>query len=189
MITNLQIFQAADLSNLTKTFEFASFEQANHFVQRVGKFCSEKDHHPEWQTSADGKVVSAKLSSHFAGNMVTLYDFQLAEQMNKSYQISLKEYKPFPRVNSKTKASLKIFLFTYVLGVTFINIVTNWGHTDPPASKRGDFESLRRLPVVVPPFVIDANVIGDQKDLDAWVEKEASDYAYKTLLFKAKGLF
>eukprot|EP00349_Pseudokeronopsis_sp_Brazil_P003620 CAMPEP_0202956984 /NCGR_PEP_ID=MMETSP1396-20130829/1422_1 /ASSEMBLY_ACC=CAM_ASM_000872 /TAXON_ID= /ORGANISM="Pseudokeronopsis sp., Strain Brazil" /LENGTH=105 /DNA_ID=CAMNT_0049674233 /DNA_START=189 /DNA_END=506 /DNA_ORIENTATION=- len=73
---------ASDLANLSRTFHFTSFEQAQRFVHEVGKHCSKTDHHPEWHLTNGGKDVNVKLTSHFAGNKVTLYDFQLAEHMN-----------------------------------------------------------------------------------------------------------
>jgi pterin-4a-carbinolamine dehydratase len=68
---------------MTKSFSFKSIDHAQAFMQEVGKFCSQKDHHPEWSSSDKGKTVSVRLTSHFAGNKVTLFDFQLAEHMNK----------------------------------------------------------------------------------------------------------
>lgn len=79
-----------DLDALTKTFHFESFEQGNDFVQQVGKFCETKDHHPEWQTSNGGKEISVRLTSHFANNKVTLFDFELADNMNSMYKKSAK---------------------------------------------------------------------------------------------------
>ena len=67
-----------NLDALTKTFSFDSFEHANAFVQEVGKFCELKDHHPEWFSSEGGKTVSVRLTSHFANNKVTLFDFEVA---------------------------------------------------------------------------------------------------------------
>ena len=86
---------------MTKTFEFSSFEQAQHFVQRVSRFASQKDHHPEWLTSNGGRTVSVRLTSHFAGNKVTLFDFELAENMNQAHKITLKEYSAYPWVSSR----------------------------------------------------------------------------------------
>ena len=77
---------SANLDALTRTFQFESFEQANSFIQSVGKFCEKKDHHPEWSSSNGGKSVKVRLTSHFAGNKLTLYDFELAENMNKAYK-------------------------------------------------------------------------------------------------------
>lgn len=73
---------AEDLAYLQKSFTFTSVGQAQYFVQSVGRFCTEKDHHPEWSSADGGRTVSIRLSSHFAGNKVTLFDFQLAEHMN-----------------------------------------------------------------------------------------------------------
>ena len=81
---------------MKRSFEFISFEQAQHFVQRVALFAQEKDHHPEWQITDGGKTINVTLTSHFAGNKVTLYDFQLAERMNKGFKISLKNFKLYP---------------------------------------------------------------------------------------------
>jgi pterin-4a-carbinolamine dehydratase len=48
-------------------------------VHEVGKFCSLKDHHPQWETADNGKSLVVTLTSHFANNKVTLFDFELAE--------------------------------------------------------------------------------------------------------------
>lgn len=71
------------MSYLKKSFTFRSFEEAQAFVQEVGRFCEKKDHHPEWTVTDGGKTVAVTLTSHFAGNKVTLFDFQLAEHMNQ----------------------------------------------------------------------------------------------------------
>jgi len=63
---------------LTKTFDFDSFEQCQAFVQKVGLYAENNDHHPEWQTANGGTSISVRLTSHFAGNTVTLSDFELA---------------------------------------------------------------------------------------------------------------
>ena len=60
---------------LTKTFDFDSFEQCQAFVQSVGKYAESKDHHPERETANGGKSISVRLTSHFAGNQVTLSDY------------------------------------------------------------------------------------------------------------------
>lgn len=181
--------QAEDLSDLTKSFEFLSFEQAQHFVQRVGRFCNEKDHHPEWQTSNEGKTISARLTSHFAGNKVTLYDFQLAENMNKSYTITLKEYNAYPKISPKTIASFNIYMLTFFVGAVLFNYGYYWGENYVPAAQRGNFyESLPR-PIQVKPFVLNATTLEQQKDLDQWVEDNLDDYAFKTSLFTSRGIF
>ena len=70
---------------LTKTFEFDSFEKASAFMQVVSSYCDSKDHHPEWKSEKGGTSIHVKLTSHFAGNTVSLLDYELAEHMNKSF--------------------------------------------------------------------------------------------------------
>ncbi len=64
-----------DLSYLSKTFQFDTFEKGQDFVQKVGIFAETMDHHPEWECTNGGKTISVKLTSHFAGNTVTTFDF------------------------------------------------------------------------------------------------------------------
>ena len=70
---------------LTKTFEFETFEKAQAFIQLVNIYCDQKDHHPEWRSDDGGRLVHVKLTSHFAGNTVSLLDYELAEYMNKAF--------------------------------------------------------------------------------------------------------
>ncbi len=74
---------AADLAYLKRSFSFNTPAQAQYFVQSVGRFCSQQDHHPEWSVTDGGRTVNVTLTSHFANNKVTLFDFQLAEHMNQ----------------------------------------------------------------------------------------------------------
>ena len=84
-----------NLDAFTKTFEFDSFEEGQAFVQAVGKFCETKDHHPEWTCLDGGKSIHVKLTSHFADNKVTLFDFELAEHMNQAYNETRGSFKMF----------------------------------------------------------------------------------------------
>ena len=108
---------------LRKRFEFNSFEQAQHFVQRVGKWAEDKDHHPEWTVEEGGKTVSVTLTSHFAGNKVTLFDFQLAEQMNKDYKITSRTFRPYPYLSNSQWSSILIFLGLYLFIVTNVRFI------------------------------------------------------------------
>ena len=51
----------------------------------VNVYCDQKDHHPEWRSDDGGRLVHVKLTSHFAGNTVSLLDYELAEHMNKAF--------------------------------------------------------------------------------------------------------
>ena len=91
---------SGNLDSFTKTFEFDSFEQGQAFVQEVGKFCEAKDHHPEWTCLNGGKQIHVKLTSHFANNKVTLFDFELAEHMNTTYS-DCSSFTMFPRFQER----------------------------------------------------------------------------------------
>ena len=68
-------------NELTKTFEFNSFEEAVHFMVRASEQISQLNHHPEW-TNVYNKVM-VKLSTHDAGNIVTEKDWELARVLDQ----------------------------------------------------------------------------------------------------------
>ena len=114
-----------DLEQLTKTFEFDSFEQANAFIQEVGKYCETIDHHPEWTSHDGGKSVSVKLTSHFADNTVTIMDFELAQQMNVAYNDTKGSFKMYPMFQEKSLVSLSIAVGGFVALYSFWNYITS----------------------------------------------------------------
>jgi len=114
-----------DLEQLTKTFEFDSFEQGNAFIQEVGKYCDSVDHHPEWNCADGGKSVSVKLTSHFADNTVTIMDFELAQQMNVSYNDTKGQFSMYPRFDEKKLVSLSIAVGGFVLFASYFNWLTS----------------------------------------------------------------
>ena len=69
-------------TSLVKTFEFSSYEQANQFMHEAGIVCEEMNHHPEWWTTEGGKVVNTRLTTHDAGNKITVNDYKAAKAMN-----------------------------------------------------------------------------------------------------------
>ena len=69
---------------LIKTFTFASFEAAMHFMQKAAPFISETDHHPTWSNTYNR--VEVKLTTHDAGNKITDKDRKLADYLDKLYQ-------------------------------------------------------------------------------------------------------
>lgn len=66
--------------NISKTFEFNSFEEAINFMVRASQEISQLNHHPEW-TNIYNKVM-VKLSTHDAGNTVTEKDWELARVLD-----------------------------------------------------------------------------------------------------------
>lgn len=131
---------------LTKTFDFDSFEQCQAFVQSVGKYAESKDHHPEWETTNGGRSISVRLTSHFAGNQVTLSDYQLASHMNSMYSDTKSTFNPYPRMTESQWISLCVASGSFVLGFSLFKYFTvpNGVETDTqrgaPLTRTGTFE-------------------------------------------------
>lgn len=68
---------------LEKTFEFATFEDAMHFMQLASPFISAKNHHPTWTNTYNR--IEVKLTTHDAGNTITQYDRELAKVLDEVY--------------------------------------------------------------------------------------------------------
>ena len=60
---------------IARTFRFKDFSESWGFMSRVALLAEAQDHHPEWSITDGGKTVNVKLTSHFANNKVTLFDF------------------------------------------------------------------------------------------------------------------
>ena len=141
-----------NLDSFTKTFEFDSFEQGQAFVQEVGKFCEAKDHHPEWTCLNGGKQIHVKLTSHFANNKVTLFDFELAEHMNQTYSDTVGSFKMFPRFQERQLVHACIGVGTFVALYSYFQWMTQYsyendvqrgaplkrGHVEVSMSSNGD---------------------------------------------------
>ena len=56
-----------------------------------------------------------RLTSHFANNTVTLLDFELAENMNREFSNTQREFNMFPRFTGAQWSSVSIGLGTFVL--------------------------------------------------------------------------
>jgi 4a-hydroxytetrahydrobiopterin dehydratase len=63
-------------NKLIRTFEFKDFSEAFSFMTRVALLAEKSDHHPYW-TNVYNKV-HIELSTHDAGNKVTVKDRELA---------------------------------------------------------------------------------------------------------------
>lgn len=106
---------ADDHSYLRKTFDFPTPDHAHFFVNEVSKFCTATDHHPEWKMNAS-RSISVNLTSHFAGNKVSLKDYELAQKMNEVF----KSTKSFSQYSFITKEFL---IELGVLGALLISVM------------------------------------------------------------------
>ena len=115
---------AENFDDLSKSFDFDSFEAAQAFCQQVGEAANKIDHHPEWRLTNNGCTVEVRLTSHFAGNKVTRLDFELAEAMNEAYTITKSSYRMFPWTSSAQWTSLKIAAGAIAIGLFTFRLAT-----------------------------------------------------------------
>ena len=175
---------AADLAYLQKSFAFTSASQAQYFVQNVGKFCSQQDHHPEWSVTDAGKTVNVRLTSHFANNKVTLFDFQLAEHMNQQYKVTQKWFTQYPLLTPKAYTSWKIALATFVLFNFALSVGFSWGREYPSATNRGQKpQAVHNRPLIVSGFEMTSGALRGDKQVELYALANVDDYAFKTNIF------
>ena len=72
-------------NTLYRKFEFRNFSEAFGFMTRVAIEAEKMDHHPLW-TNVWNKV-EIWLSTHDAGNIVTLKDRQLAARIDELVEV------------------------------------------------------------------------------------------------------
>lgn len=68
-------------NRLINTYKFKDFNEAFGFMARVALIAEKMDHHPTWTNTWN--TVSFELSTHDAGDKVTVRDRKLAEAIDK----------------------------------------------------------------------------------------------------------
>ena len=68
---------------LARTLEFASFEDAMHFMATAARRIARMDHHPEWTNVYS--TLTIRLSTHSAGHRPTRLDVELARYLEALY--------------------------------------------------------------------------------------------------------
>lgn len=165
---------------LTRTFEFNTFEQAQAFCQIVGKCAEAEDHHPEW--SAHGTNVSVRLTSHFANNTVTIKDYELAEKMN----LALKNSSSFSMYDSRGPSNNQLLSLSLGLGgfvivastLSYIMLDNNYSTAD----QRGKpIKQVTELPAdtYTAPQILASEVQknGIEATIDANIDQSGAVYA------------
>ena len=66
---------------LSKEFTFANFQEAFAFMTRVAFLAEAHNHHPNWSNVYNRVTIS--LTTHDAGNVVTVKDRQLAAAIDR----------------------------------------------------------------------------------------------------------
>lgn len=136
-----------------------------------------------------GRTVQVKLTSHFAGNKVTLFDFQLAEHMNQQYSVTQKWHRKYPFASDKTWASFKIFLVSFVLFNFGLQLGTHWFNFEPSASQRGEMPQAGHYrPLMVMPFEFATGGIRSEREAELYAKANVDDFSFKTNLFSSRKL-
>jgi 4a-hydroxytetrahydrobiopterin dehydratase len=73
---NWEIVYKDDVESLSKTFEFAHFNNSIAFVNRVAEIAESQNHHPA--ISINYNIVTISITTHSEGNRVTDKDEKLA---------------------------------------------------------------------------------------------------------------
>ena len=71
---------------LTKKFSFTNFQEAFAFLTRVAFVAEKLNHHPEIHNVYN--QVTLTLSTHSAGNKVTVKDYELAREIDEFLRIT-----------------------------------------------------------------------------------------------------
>ena len=134
--------------------------------------------------------MNIKLTSHFAGNKVTLFDFQLAEHMNKQQQITQKWFREHPFVGEKAWASWKIFIVSFVLFNFTLQLGTHWGNFYPSASQRGDKpQAAHYRPLMVVDYEFYSGGIRSDREVELYSKAFVDDYAFKKTHFASRNMW
>lgn len=121
---------------------------------------------------------------------MTLFDFQLAEQMNKEFQITNKWFSKYPILTSKSWSSIKIFIVTFFLFNFTLQIGTHWGLFYPSASQRGEKPQAGHYrPLIVTQFEFASGGVRSERDIDLYAKAYVDDYAFKRHLFSSSNMW
>lgn len=134
--------------------------------------------------------MAIKLSSHFAGNKVTLFDFQLAEHMNKQFKVTQKWFSEYPLFSSAFWATFKIFAVSFVLFSFALQLATHWGNFYPSAAQRGEKpQAAHYRPLLVNEFDFFSGGIRSEREVELYAKAFVEDYAFKRTLFTYRNMW
>jgi len=67
-------------NQLYRALAFRDFNQAFAFLTELAALCAAVQHHPRWQQ--DSNKVEIWLTTHDAGNKITVLDYRMAQQID-----------------------------------------------------------------------------------------------------------
>jgi hypothetical protein len=130
------------------------------------------------------------LTSHFAGNKVTLFDFQLAEHMNQQFAVTQRWFIQYPIISSKSWASIKIFFATFVLVGFAFQLGSFWGNYYPSAAQRGEKpQAAHNNPYLVGNFYFDAGALHSDSSAELYAKSHVDDFSFKRAFFLHKNIW
>lgn len=71
-------------TELLRTYEFASFEDAIHFMFAATRHISKIDHHPDWENV--WRTITIWLTTWDIGNKPSHYDLELAQYLDELFE-------------------------------------------------------------------------------------------------------
>lgn len=71
-------------TELMRTYEFASFEDAIHYMFSAMRHISKVDHHPDWENI--WRTITVWLTTWDIGHKPSHYDFELAQYLDELYE-------------------------------------------------------------------------------------------------------
>lgn len=107
------------------SYGFNSHEEAQVFVNEIGKLAEKLEHHPEWSTSDEGKLVHIRLTTHDLGNRLGLKDFQLAKHIVETSGKMSVLHNPYPVMDQKTMSSIQVFGLTLLGSLLLVKLYTH----------------------------------------------------------------
>jgi len=70
-------------TELMRTYEFATFEDAIHFMSTASRHIAMVDHHPDWENV--WRTITVWLTTWDLGHQLSIYDIELAEYLDQLY--------------------------------------------------------------------------------------------------------
>ncbi len=87
---------------LMRTYEFASFEDAIHFMSTSSRYISQLDHHPDWENIWN--TITVWLTTWDIGHKPSHFDVTLAKYLDGLYEEYKSEEKAEPKSFERTRS-------------------------------------------------------------------------------------
>jgi pterin-4a-carbinolamine dehydratase len=86
-------------TELMRTYEFATFEDAIHYMSTAARHITMFDHHPDWENI--WRTITVWLTTWDLGHHPSVYDIELAEYLDQLYSTYESKERIYPKPISK----------------------------------------------------------------------------------------